>query len=156
MHEQCTFNIMHACRMIDHCCTCIIHALPGILLLIGLVSRGKWFCNSHDLLNTFINETVYCTFSGIHCCLILSLCIHLMPLSILYIIYSYVCRNCFHIHSGTNWTMDIIPLTRSVLECGFPTSPEETQSRKENQVHPCHYSSHCIIPSTCSSPASPH
>ena len=37
----------------------------GILLLIGLISRGKWFCSSHDLLNTFVNETAYCTFSGI-------------------------------------------------------------------------------------------
>ena len=36
----------------------------GILLLVGLLSSGKWFCSSHNLLTTFINETAYCTFSG--------------------------------------------------------------------------------------------
>lgn len=48
----------HVYSMIGHC------MITGILLLIGLVSRGKWFCSSHDLLNTFIDETAYCTFSG--------------------------------------------------------------------------------------------
>ena len=37
----------------------------GLLLLTGIASKGKLFCSSFDLLETFVNETKYCTFSGI-------------------------------------------------------------------------------------------
>ena len=48
--------------IIMHTIITCVHA--AMVVLIGLASRGKLFCTSNDLLETFANENAYCTFSG--------------------------------------------------------------------------------------------
>ena len=60
-------------------------------------------------------------------------------------------RYCFHIWTGTAWSLCIVSCCWSVLGGSVSISSSEIQSGRKTQVHPHHHRNNCSISASCSS-----
>ena len=133
--------------MVIHDNIIFIH-YTALLFLTGLSSKGKLFCTSHDLLETFTNPSTYCTLSGkSYRCICLCICMLLVT--------TWHYRHWIHVWNGTVGTICSISRRWSLLGGCFSIPLSKVQSWRKTQVHSHCYSAHCIVLATSSSSTSP-